>query len=86
MKYLYIHKIIWAILVIGWTLIESAIICIGCILYVLWNFKLPKNAWSICHTYSDYVADTSTCPPKIGIKRTIDANILATIKRRYKII
>lgn len=86
MKYLCIHKIIWAMLVIGWTLIESTIICIGCILYILWNFKLPKNVWSICHTYSDYVVDTSSCPPEINEKNYSDATILATIKRRYKFI
>lgn len=86
MKYLYIHKIIWVILVTGWTLFESTIICIYCILYILWNFKLPKNVWSSWHTYSEYVVDTSFCPPKIILKLTSDATILVTIKRRYKII
>lgn len=86
MKYLCIHKIIWAILVMGWTLVESIIIYIGCILYILWNFKLPKNVWCICHTYSDYVVDTSSCPPKIDLKLNSDATVLVTIKRRYKII
>lgn len=86
MKYLYIHKIIWAILVIGWTLVESIIIYTFVLLYVLWNFKLPENVWSICHTYSDYVVDTSSSPSKIDEKIHSDVTILATIKRRYKII
>lgn len=86
MKYLYIHKMIWFLLIVSWTLFEAIIISIYYILYVLWNFKLPKNVWSSWHTYSEYAADTSSCPPKIDLKLTSDATILVTIKRRYKII
>lgn len=86
MKYLYIHKMIWFLLIVSWTSFEAIIISIYYILYVLWNFKPPKNVWSSWHTYSEYVVDTSFCPPKFDLKLSSDATILVTIKRRYEII
>lgn len=86
MKYLYIHKMIWFLLIVSWTSFEAIIISIYYILYVLWNFKLPKNVWSSWHTYSDLEVNNNYCLPKILPRLEIDKNIFKTIKRRYEII
>lgn len=85
MKYLCIHKIIWFLLIIFWTLFEFIIICIHYILYILWNFKFPKQLWEKWHTYSYLDIDNKQCPPSIVPKIKSDKTIFETIKRRYKI-
>lgn len=74
MKYLGIHKLVWAVLVIALTLFETALISISVILYVLWNFRLPSNnVWKEFHTDDGFRSGTMFS----------DNNIWETIKRRY---
>lgn len=75
MKYLGIHKLVWAILVVAFTLFEVALILIGIILYVLWNLQLPSNnVWKEFHTDDGFRTGAAFS----------DNNIWETIKRRYK--
>lgn len=75
MKYLGIHKLVWAILVVAFTLFEAALILIEIILYVLWNLRFPSNnVWKEFHTDDGWSAGVAFS----------DNNIWETIKRRYK--
>lgn len=77
-----IHKLIWILLVISYTLIEAIIIYgVFYTAYVIWNFSLFKeNMWKLLHSYSEYeVNETTGDLEQIDIE---DNNILDTIKRR----
>lgn len=74
MKYLGLHKIIWAILVLVWLIVEISYLGFFYILYVIWNFSFPKNFWHKCHCrISDWDGELIE-----------DNNILETFVRRYK--
>ena len=50
MKYLGIHKLIWFLLLLSWLIVEIIFVSIVYILYIMWNFKLPKfNMWYYLH-------------------------------------
>ena len=73
MKYLRIHKLLLAIFVIAFTICEIFMFGIVAALYIVWNFKIPREMWKSFHTgESEWTGD-----------RYEDASILATIKRRY---
>lgn len=75
MKYLGLHKIIWAILVLVWLILEILYLGFFYILYVIWNFRFPKNFW-----YKSHYGISSWKATLIE-----DNNILETFVRRYKL-
>ena len=77
MKYLGIHKLIWFILVLIYTLIHAIIIGVAYIVYILWNFRLPKgNFWY----------NANNVRSKWNGEYIKDYNIWQSIMRRYNII
>jgi hypothetical protein len=76
MKYLGLHKLIWLVILIVFTLFEMAMICVAYAVYILWNFKLPPNLWKIMHT-------SSKTDEMCGVVYK-DKNPIETIKRRYE--
>lgn len=77
MKYLGIHKLLWFLLVLFFTLIQMMIVGVMYIAYIIWNFKLPEgNLWyNVLSGRSDWDFEMVT-----------DHNPWQTIKRRYKFI
>ena len=77
MKYLKIHKLIWLLLVVGFTSLEILFYLLDCTLYFIWNLRLPRESWSeIHHADKDFENHW-------GGYAYRDKNILETIKRRY---
>lgn len=76
MKYLGLHKLIWAIIVIALTSFECVIILFIYLLYVIWNLQLPSNVWEHLHT-----SNGTYCHPPY-----YDKNVWQTIKRRYNCV
>lgn len=76
MKYLGLHKILWAILVLVWLIIEILYFGFFYILYVIWNFKIPHDFWLEFHSgISSY-----------NYELFADRNPIQTFVRRYKLI
>ena len=76
MKYLGLHKILWAILVLVWLIIEILYFGFFYILYVIWNLEIPYNFWFQTHYYiSSWNNEVIT-----------DKNPAETFVRRYKLI
>lgn len=76
MKYLGLHKILWALLVLVWLIIEILYFGFFYILYVIWNFKIPYNFWLKFHSgISSY-----------NYELFADRNPIQTFVRRYKFI
>lgn len=76
-----IHKLLWIVIVLLSVIFELLYCVVSYILYVLWNFKFPKdNLWETSHTYYDL--DKS---PLSRDCLTIEKNPWETIKRRYHI-
>lgn len=76
MKYLGLHKILWAILVLVWLIIDILYFGFFCILYVIWNFKIPYNFWLEFHSgISSY-----------NYELFADRNPIQTFVRRYKLM
>lgn len=76
MKYLGLHKIIWAIFVLVWLIMEILYLGFFYILYVIWNFRFPKNFWYKWHCYVS----------RWDGKLIEDNNILETFVRRYNFL
>ena len=82
MKYLQIHKIIWALLVFVYTLMQGLYILLCCLLYTLWNFKLISfnRLWRDMQSV-EYFTSTED---KITLATEYpDDNIIDTLYRRY---
>lgn len=82
MKYLQIHKIIWALLVLVYTSIEGLYVLLCCLLYSLWTFKLI----SFNRLWRDMQSDENFTLTKDKITLTTeypDDNIIDTLYRRY---
>lgn len=76
MKYLRLHKILWAILVLVWLIIDILYFGFFYILYVIWNFKIPHDFWLEFHSgISPY-----------NYELFADRNPIQTFVRRYKFI
>lgn len=76
MKYLGLHKILWAILVLVWLIIDILYFGFFYILYVIWNFKIPHDFWLEFHSgISSY-----------NYELFADRNPIQTFVRRYKLI
>lgn len=78
MKYLGIHKLLWLIIVVAFTLFESFFVIIGYAAYFAWNMKWPKHLWRQFH-HAEYDVDNHW-----GGYAYCDDNIWQTILRRYK--
>ena len=77
MKYLAIHKLLWFIIVVAFTLFEGILFLIFWTVYVVWNFRLPKDSWRELHN-KDAIDNNWGC------YAYMDDNIWYTIVRRYK--
>lgn len=77
MKYLAIHKLLWFIIVVAFTLFEGIFIFVFWVLFVVWNLRFPKNLWSELH-------NKSAIDNNWGGYSYTDDNIWYTIIRRYK--
>ena len=76
MKYLGLHKILWAILVLVWLIIDILYFGFFYILYVIWNLEIPYNFWFQTHyRISSWNNEVIT-----------DKNPAETFVRRYKLI
>lgn len=81
MKYLGIHKLLWVVLVLVYTLSDMLVVTVFFIFRFLWCFSLDFNySWELFHTES--------CP-EIDIEKKEfyyetrkDKNILETLRRR----
>ena len=75
MKYLGIHKLLWILILLSFLIVEIVFAGVSYILYVIWNFSLPRiNWWYNLHHYeSDW--DGSWIE---------DYNPWQTLVRRYK--
>lgn len=79
MKYLGIHKLLWFLIVVAWTLFEGIFILGMCIFYIVWTFKFPTaNIWMEFHK-ANGPSDNHW-----GGYSYRDKNIFETIIRRYK--
>lgn len=55
MKYLHLHDLLFIVLTIAWLFIEIVSVGIMTIIYVVWNFKLPRHIWADFHHNSEDV-------------------------------
>ena len=76
MKYLGLHKILWAILVLVWLIIEILYFGFFYILYVIWNLEIPRNFWLEFHSGRS----------SWNYKPIADKNLVQTFVRRYKLL
>ena len=78
MKYLGIHKIVWAILVVAWTMIEALFVLVEVIALTVWKLKISRfnDRWSYHHSANfSYENRWGGYPYQ-------DDNIIETILRR----
>lgn len=78
MRYLGIHKLLWFLIVVAFTLLESILILLYWIVFVVWNLHLPRNLWASFHNAQEDWEN------KWGGYSYKDKNIFETIVRRYK--
>lgn len=76
MKYLGLHKIIWAILVLVVLIVEIFILGLFYVLYVIWNLEIPHDFWLEFHSDRSLYSHESFA----------DKNPVQTFLRRYKLI
>ena len=76
MKYLGIHKLLVAIILLIQIIIEMLICGLFYILYVIWNFKIPHNFWLKLHDYRSQWND----------ELIADRNSKQTFVRRFKMV
>lgn len=76
MKHLKLHIILWWLLVLLFTLCDLMLWIIIYMLYILWEFNIPKDFWAKLHqsSYSD---------ERSGLVYR-DKNIIETFKRRFR--
>lgn len=81
MKYLGIHKLLWVVLVLVYTLFEILITTVFFIFRFLWCFSLDFNyLWKLLHTENCPEIDIEN--QEFYYETREDKNILETIKRR----
>lgn len=78
MRYLGIHKLLWFLIVVAFTLLEGIFILGFWVIYVVWNLKFPTKFWSEFHKAE---RDFDNHWGGYSYK---DNNIWETIVRRYK--
>ena len=76
MKYLGLHKILWALLVLVVLIIEIFFLGSYYMLYVMWNLEIPHDFWLEFH--SDKSLDSH--------ESFADKNPVQTFLRRYKLV
>ena len=77
MKYLGIHKLLWILISLSYLIVEIMFAGVLYIIYVIWNFSLPRINW----WYHIYQYESSWNGSKIK-----ECNPWQTLVRRYKII
>lgn len=82
MKYLQIHKIIWALLVLVYTSMEGLYVLLCCLLYTLWTFKLISFNY-LWRDMQSVECFTLTEDKIIWTTEYPDNNIIDTLYRRY---
>ena len=82
MKYLQIHKIIWALLVLVYTLMQGLYVLLCCLLYTLWTFK-PISFNHLWRDMQSVEYFTSTEDKITFTTKYPDDNIIDTLYRRY---
>lgn len=76
MKYICLHKLFVAIILLAWLIIEMLFCGLFYILYVIWNLKIPRDFWLKLHSYrSDW-----------DWEEVEDRNPWQTFVRRYNLI
>ena len=78
MRYLKLHKLLWFLIVVAYTLVDCICIFVYLALYFIWNFKFKKCSWKSFHK-ADRLLDANF----YGFAYE-DNNIWETIIRRYK--
>ena len=76
MKYLGLHKLLWALLVLVVLIVEMFIVGLFYVLYVIWNFKIPYNFWFETHYHIS----------SWNNELINDKNPVQTFVRRYKLV
>lgn len=81
MKYLGIHKLLWAVLVLIYTLFDILVVTVFFIFRFLWCFSLDFNySWELFHTESCLEIDIEK--KEFYYETRKDKNILETLRRR----
>ena len=81
MKYLGIHKLLWAVLVLVYTLSDILVVTVFFIFKFLWCFSLDFNYfWELFHTESCLEIDIEK--KEFYYETRKDKNILETLRRR----
>ena len=75
MKYLGIHKLLWILILLSYLIVEIVFAGVSYILYVIWNFSLPRINWWYNLQYCESDWDGSLIE---------DYNPWQTLVRRYK--
>lgn len=76
MKYICLHKLFVAIILLAWLIIEMLFCGLFYILYVIWNLKITRDFWLKLHSYrSDW-----------DWEEVEDRNPWQTFVRRYNLI
>lgn len=76
MKYLHLHNLLIAIILIAWLILEILFCGLLYVLYVIWNFKIPHDFWLYFHSgISSW-----------NLEKYADRNPIQTFLRRYKLI
>ena len=83
MKYLGIHKLLWVVLVLVYTLSDILVVTVFFIFKFLWCFSLDFNySWELFHTESCLEIDIEK--KEFYYETRKDKNILETLSRRLK--
>lgn len=76
MKYLCLHNLLGVVILIAELIVEILFYGLVYILYIIWNFKIPRNFWLKLHSYRSLW----------NYKLIADKNPMQTFVRRYKYI
>lgn len=81
MKYLGIHRLLWVVLVLVYTLSDTLVVTVFFIFRFLWCFSLDFNySWELFHTESCLEIDIEK--KEFYYETRKDKNILETLRRR----
>lgn len=81
MKYLGIHRLLWVVLVLVYTLSDTLVVTVFFIFRFLWCFSLDFNySWELFHTESCLEIDVEK--KEFYYETRKDKNILETLRRR----
>lgn len=81
MKYFKIHKLIWFIIVLVYTVLEGSIIAIIWVVYLIWNLKRYPNIWRDTHCSHYYYYNEEIKKVEEGTE--YEENFWETVKNRF---